>query len=191
MGPDPVVDVVQCCECLQYFSAISTMRRHRAAKHRRHPSRACAGCGQLVQCGITAKRHLGSAFHIERAAVKEWFSARRREPVKRARGEGAARRVAAGAGPSKRPRVSDPRLPPPPDRAQLDAGLDNDITGEQPEVLEPMAVFKSASIGFCALTADHFPALVAPGTEPSFSEGGFELTASTQMLWQSLRNACT
>ena len=54
-----------------------------------------------------------------------------------------------------------------------------------------MPVFKSPSIGFCALTAAHFPALVAPGTEPSFSEGGFELTASTQMLWQSLRNACT
>ena len=54
-----------------------------------------------------------------------------------------------------------------------------------------MPVFKSPSIGFCALTAAHFPALVALGTEPSFSEGGFELTASTQMLWQSLRNACT
>ena len=70
-----------------------------------------------MQCGITAKRHLGSDFHIERAAVKEWFSARRRESVKRARGEGAA----AGAGPSKRPRVADPPLPPPPDCAQLDA----------------------------------------------------------------------
>ena len=67
MDPDPVVEAVQCCERLRYFSAVSTLRRHRSAKHH-----APASIRQTPQAPVTPLFWLwatGAVWHHREAAL--------------------------------------------------------------------------------------------------------------------------